>query len=267
MNRVRVGFFLRQGQRRDNLEDALCVGPLVAVRETFGPMEIVLPVDEWLALAVLDGVGGRPAGEIASSLAAIRFASNTDAGTNDRELLGRISDEVTQISRSDIEYAGMCTTIAALRWSKSGWRASNAGDSSALALRDGQLVDLVAPDVDESGRLLRCLGRPSVIAPSVALGWNPQTLILATDGLQKVSDRSTMLKALMKPDSAIQCLWELTANAYDDVAVILVNLDETDSEFVTQPNHRRRKNFLHRRSRAGAPMSRKPRVSHWSVKK
>ncbi len=249
VTQVRLIFFLRQGRRRVNLEDALCLGPLVVVGETQGPLEMCLPLSELFSCAVLDGVGGRRAGEVASSLAALRFAANADPDIKGHDLLDGISADVMRMSLTNASYEGMCTTIAVLRWSAKGWLVSSAGDSSAYAVRDGHLVDRNTLDVDAHGLLLRCLGRDTANEPSTLLGWRPPTLLLATDGLRKATSNGDIRAALAEDGTPACHLWELTSQADDDVGVIVINSLEPKMPSDEVIDQVRRRHLLRRQRR------------------
>lgn len=121
------------GQRRNMNEDAFLLRP------------------EYGILIVADGIGGRPAGEVASQLACEAvFASLTGPGSPE-ELGERMDHAVTHAnqaiwdrSQADPDTAGMGTTVTSILIDSAGERLGigHVGDSRAYRFRDGVLDQL-----------------------------------------------------------------------------------------------------------------------------
>jgi len=101
-------------------------------------------------LAVADGIGGQPHGEVASAAAIAVMAEldNDLRGLDSREIdaeaalasiTRRIGDRLAALAETNQEYRGMGTTLTALLWDGTGFAAVHVGDSRGYLLRDGAL--------------------------------------------------------------------------------------------------------------------------------
>ena len=64
-----VSVITHDGLVRDHNEDSVVVGPTTCATVTAAPATFALPLVDPAVLAVADGLGGHPAGEVASSVA------------------------------------------------------------------------------------------------------------------------------------------------------------------------------------------------------
>lgn len=140
----------RKGANRPNNEDSFLAG---------GGEEGVL-------FAVADGMGGHEAGEIAGSVAVEVLDRLESSGS----LAGafRRADRLISACRDDGEFAGMGTTLVALRFGEAEGPAlaaevAHVGDSRAYLLREGRLRKLT-----EDHSLAAELARGGVITPEQA---------------------------------------------------------------------------------------------------
>jgi PPM family protein phosphatase len=145
-------------------------------------------------IAVLDGLGGHPAGDVASEfagrlLAEAEFPADEDGTT---ELVQRADVALQDAMRDVPERFGMGTTVALLALEADGHAmVANVGDSSVWRLADGErLARLTVSDRDEGSRIRQCLGArgeylvdPHTDRVRVAPG---ERFLLATDGLTDV---------------------------------------------------------------------------------
>jgi serine/threonine protein phosphatase PrpC len=101
-------------------------------------------------LAVADGIGGQPHGEVASAAAIAVLAEldtdlrGLDSGDIDAEavfgsITERVGDRLVALAESNGDYRGMGTTLTALLWDGTGFVAVHVGDSRGYLLRDGDL--------------------------------------------------------------------------------------------------------------------------------
>jgi protein phosphatase len=104
--------------------------------------------------AVADGMGGLPAGEVASELAirALRPLDGSDAGNVEaahRALLSALeaaNEQIRGAVRDDPTRTGMGTTLTALLAVADRLAVLHVGDSRAYLYRDGELIQLTTDD-------------------------------------------------------------------------------------------------------------------------
>jgi serine/threonine protein phosphatase PrpC len=105
----------------------------------------------WL-LALADGIGGMPSGELASEIA-VRALTAVDASTEPPDALDRLRAaaeaanlEIRQVSESDPANDGMGTTVTAVLLTGEQFAMLHVGDSRAYLRRDGALRQLTRDD-------------------------------------------------------------------------------------------------------------------------
>lgn len=198
-------------------------------------------------LVVADGMGGHPAGDVASSLA----VDSTDRDLGDletgpesengwmravRSAVRAAHDEVRSAAADDPDKAGMGTTlvIAHVDESERLLTLGNVGDSRAYLLRDGRARQLTTDDVRRGmhGRTLtQAVGtsdevEPEVIEVDVQPG---DRLLLCTDGLtdELSEERIGALMGCPDLDEAGEALVDaaLEAGGHDNVTVVLAEIE------------------------------------------
>ena len=103
-------------------------------------------------LAVADGIGGQPAGELASDfvikeLAALEDGPDpADPVTALREAIDRANRAIWEASAADPEADGMGTTVVAMLLSGEDLALLHVGDSRGYGLRDGTLARITRDD-------------------------------------------------------------------------------------------------------------------------
>jgi len=169
---------------------------------------------EWALLAVADGVGGAPAGELASTIAIDTIAEASDelSAADPRQLLLRLfhsaNQRICDASLRNPERRGMaCTLVVAVVRDNKLWLA-NAGDSRAYLGRAESLLQLtmdhslvadgsLAPELRRMAAerpaarhvVTRSLGSPTGVTPDIQgpigleLG---DRLLLCSDGLYNI---------------------------------------------------------------------------------
>src|SRR5215212_4662996 len=241
------------GMSRPNNEDALLAGT---------------GRDERL-FAVADGMGGHEAGEVASFLAVATLQRLWPDGS----LVGAIrrADQTIFACRDDGEFAGMGTTVVALRFredsshnrdAERGLEAevAHAGDSRAYLLRTGQLrrltedhsvaAELVRSGVTASTRvaihpfgnaLTRSLGTGTASVESKTFeAWPGDRVLLCSDGLSDVIAEKEIARVLERfpgdPEKAAHGLVTaaLEAGGPDNVTVVVVDLKDREP---ASPSH------------------------------
>jgi len=187
--------------------------------------------------AVADGLGGHPAGDIASRIAVRTLDERLDAASLGEDPGGSLEaaihaahEAIAGETRRSPETHGMGTTIVT-GWSD-GQRLvlASVGDSRAYRLRDGTLTQLTTDDVWEAayGRsLTQALGTGGEIATEVLdLDLRPDDrVLLCTDGLTDMVDDALIADVLGAPMDAQGIVERLTASAldhggYDNITII-----------------------------------------------
>jgi PPM family protein phosphatase len=120
-------------------------------------------------LAVADGVGGAPAGELASDLVIRALAALEEApGSGDPltalcDALDAANRQIREAGAANREHAGMGTTMTALLLADDKLALLHVGDSRGYLLRDGVLVRLTKDDT-----LVQALVDQGVLTPAEA---------------------------------------------------------------------------------------------------
>ncbi|GAA3806379.1 protein phosphatase 2C domain-containing protein [Streptomyces coacervatus] len=198
MQYVAVSALSHPGLLRERNEDSLVVGPwTLCATVTESPQTLVFRLGTPLVVAVADGLGGHPGGDVASALVARRIASMgpvLDTEDTVRAVLNACNRAVYQAAEGG-ELAAMGTTVAGVVVQPGSLLVFNVGDSRVLAAdRDG----LRQVSVDDSPPLrpgqrttslvTQCLGgtptyraiHPHVTAAPVSPG---DRYLICTDGL------------------------------------------------------------------------------------
>lgn len=211
---------------------------------------------------VADGMGGHLGGEVASAVA-LETIGRVVGG----EGIGALTDAVRQANRavydrqaSDIEVAGMGTTLTAVALEGSQLHVAHVGDSRAYLLRTGKLTlltrdhSLVGEMVREGSltdaqarvhprrstltRALGISGEVEVDAFEVAVGAGDRVL-LCTDGLSgMIEDRrlQELLKSGMRAaDTCAALIDEANSNGgVDNVTVVIIDLEAEEGDPPTE---------------------------------
>jgi serine/threonine protein phosphatase PrpC len=222
-----------RGRKRSKNEDDLAIVDLATQTTVEGESVKVeeLPVkDAGVLLAVCDGVGGRKAGEVASSLALSRLAEEMEEQAKTcprRAVFGaaveRVNQTVWEKAHEDPRFEGMATTLTAAVICRNRAVLAHVGDSRAYVLRRGVIrqitrdqsfvQSLVASGAlsEEEARhspyrnvILQAIGRKKQV--EVALDAieleDGDALLLCTDGLSEKVKPPELAQALEGADLA-----------------------------------------------------------------
>jgi serine/threonine protein phosphatase PrpC len=222
-----------RGRRRSKNEDDLAIVDLATEKSIEGEVIEIedLPVHEaGVLLAVCDGVGGRKAGEVASSLALSRLAEEMEEQAKTcprRAVFGaaveRVNRTVWEKAHEDPTLEGMATTLTAAVVCRNRAILAHVGDSRAYVLRGGAIrqitrdqsfvQSLVASGAmtEEDAKnspyrnvILQAIGRKKQV--EVALDAieleNGDGLLLCTDGLSEKVRPEELARALQAADLA-----------------------------------------------------------------
>ncbi|MFS4093602.1 PP2C family protein-serine/threonine phosphatase [Streptomyces sp. AF1A] len=201
MRYVAVSALSHPGLVRRRNEDSLVAGPwTLCATVTESPQTLVFPVGTPLVVAVADGLGGHPGGDVASSLVARRIASIGPALSSEdtvRDALSACNRAVYEAAGGDEadEFAAMGTTVAGIVLQPGSLLTFNVGDSRVFAagsdgLRQVSVDDSppLGPGQRTTSLVTQCLGgsrsyrpvHPHVSAAPLAPG---DRYLVCTDGL------------------------------------------------------------------------------------
>jgi len=225
-----------RGKARENNEDAVHAGPRL--------------------VAVADGVGGGPSGEVASEIV-IRTLAALDApdasnlsGEALRQAVEAANRGIREAIEADPSLAGMGTTLTAMMAEGDSLDLVHVGDSRAYAWRDGVLTQLTRDDTYVQGLVdkgvisreeARAHPQRALVTQAVhgaVLNPSFQVLtprpgdryLLCSDGLSDYVDDEAIAQALREQPELAACAQRLVdlalaAGAPDNVSVILADVE------------------------------------------
>ncbi|MFC5668291.1 PP2C family protein-serine/threonine phosphatase [Kitasatospora misakiensis] len=140
---IAVSALSHEGLVRERNEDSLTVGPwTLCATVTTNPQSLLFPLGPPCVVAVADGLGGHPGGEVASALVARRLAAagpDLDGEESVREALQSCNQAVYAAAGDTPELAAMGTTVAGLVLLEERVVVFNVGDSRVYRIVDGGL--------------------------------------------------------------------------------------------------------------------------------
>jgi len=169
-----------KGMVRPKNEDAMAVDPSSGV------------------VIVADGMGGAPAGEVASALAVQEVSRGFREGQGIREAVLRANQTILHLASEKESLSGMGTTLTALRVNgeTGAFEVGHVGDSRAYRLMEGKLVQItrdhtVVAEMVEAGTLPRSAARGHRLEHilSQALGTSQEVEVDVTLGVVAEGDR------------------------------------------------------------------------------
>ncbi|MBV6702630.1 protein phosphatase 2C domain-containing protein [Kitasatospora aureofaciens] len=139
---IAVSALSHEGLVREHNEDSLTVGPwTLCATVTTNPQTLLFPLGPPCVVAVADGLGGHPGGEVASALVARRLAADGPGLDDEETVRAELQDcnrAVFAAAAEDPELAAMGTTVAGLVLLPEQAVAFNVGDSRVyLVTADG----------------------------------------------------------------------------------------------------------------------------------
>jgi protein phosphatase len=209
--------------------------------------------------AIADGMGGAPAGDVASQLAATSLQhAGRDGPSDEQHVVQLIQDanrSVYERARTDEATSGMGTTMTVALLDGDIVRIGHVGDSRAYLVRDHELQQLTEDDslvaeLLRSGRLspeeaeahphrsviTRALGTdPEVEVDAFSVGTKPGDLfMLCSDGLTSMVDDERILELLEQHRGDVKAaanalIAEANANGgQDNITVVLFQIASLD---------------------------------------
>jgi PPM family protein phosphatase len=151
MKGIAVSALSHEGLVRDHNEDSLVVGSwtVSASAVTRAPQTLFFPGEQPLLVAVADGLGGHPAGEVASTVVVqelARVARFPDDEASARAMLEACNQAVHDEVVRDEARIGMGTTVAGLVLGADSALVFNVGDSRVYVFDDKELTQLSVDD-------------------------------------------------------------------------------------------------------------------------
>jgi PPM family protein phosphatase len=239
---IAVTALSHSGAVRDQQEDSLVAGPwTLCATVTENPQTLVFSLGTPLVVAVADGLGGHPGGEVASALVVRQLAlagASLDSEDSVRETLRDCNRTVYAAAAGSPGLIAMGTTVAGIVLTAGRVLAFNVGDSRVYAASDGGLRQLSTDDRPSgqglpSAVVTQTLGghdEPTDIDPHLVTSpLAPDTsYLICTDGLTDPVPAG-MLEAVLgrhQDGRAVFELWKaaIEAGGPDNITMALVRL-------------------------------------------
>jgi serine/threonine protein phosphatase PrpC len=243
---VAVSALSHPGLLRERNEDSLVVGPwTLCATVTESPQTLVFPLGTPLVVAVADGLGGHPGGDVASALVVRRIASIGPALSS----ADAVHDALNACNRAVFEaaggdegspIAGMGTTIAGTVVQPDSLLAFNVGDSRVFAAsRDGlRQVSVddsppLEPGLRSTSLVTQCLGgslgyravHPHVTSASLSPG---DRYLICTDGVTDPLTTDVLEEVMREHDDGRAAfeLWKaaIEAGGPDNITLAVVRV-------------------------------------------
>jgi PPM family protein phosphatase len=245
---VRIAALTHVGLRRQRNEDCISIGQQSINEPIADPWLVSQCLDTACVCLVADGMGGHPAGDVASRFVIEQLMSRLTEGAVDAP---RIADAVRDANRSLFAEMtrvpalyGMGTTIAGLVAHQAGVFAFNVGDSRVYRIRNGRIERLGQDDTVQVGTppfagrkasrvLSQCLGGfsggdqidPHITRLPLEAG---AEFLICSDGLHDMLDDPD-IEGCLQPDLAttVTTLFEsaMAAGGIDNISIIHARIE------------------------------------------
>lgn len=232
------------GLVRDYNEDSLVIGQwTLCAAETETPQTLVFPITSPLVVAVADGLGGHPGGDVASSLVVRELARAAPTMDNEQRLRDVLNDcnrALYDIAADEPMLTAMGTTVAGVLLIADQVLAFNVGDSRVYThgpdgLRQVSVDDSppLAPGQDHTVIVTQTLGGGisyAEVEPHVAAF--PQSTdarwLICSDGLTDLVRDEALSDLLQEQEDSRAAfgLWKaaIEAGGHDNITVALVRV-------------------------------------------
>lgn len=241
MSYIAVTALSHPGAVRDQNEDSLVAGPwTLCSTVTDNPQTLVFPLGAPLVVAVADGLGGHPGGEVASALVVRHLAQigpALDSERRVREALNASNRVVHAAASRNPALTAMGTTVAGVALSADLVLAFNVGDSRVYAASSGNLRQLSIDDRPPaeqlpSGIVTQTLGgnQHATVEPHVmSLPLSADTsYLICTDGLTDTVPADVLADVLRhhQDGRAAFELWKaaILAGGPDNITIALARI-------------------------------------------
>jgi PPM family protein phosphatase len=235
------------GLVRDHNEDSLVIGPwTLCAAETETPQTLVFPIRTPLVVAVADGLGGHPGGDVASSIVVRELARAGHVLTSEdelREAIHACNRAVYSVAEDQPSLMAMGTTVAGVLVNPERMFAFNVGDSRVYAfgpdglrrvseddsppLEPGQQYTTVVTQTLGGGATLEAID-PHITADAVTpdVRW-----LLCTDGLSDLVPDDAIADLMGKHEDSRAAfeLWKaaIEAGGPDNITLAIVRIATT----------------------------------------
>ncbi|MEU3778712.1 PP2C family serine/threonine-protein phosphatase [Streptomyces sp. NPDC032472] len=241
---IAVSALSHAGLIRDHNEDSLVVGPwTLCATVTRNPQTFVFPLGDPLVVAVADGIGGQPAGEVASALVVRQLSALGPALDSEgavREALSLCDQALYAAADSDPGLTAMGTTVAGTVVLEESLISFNVGDSRVLDATREELRQVsvddnppLAPGQRTTSLLTQAIGggrRSAGITPHVStepIGAGARYLI-CSDGLTDPVPNDELDELLRVHDDGKAAfeLWRaaIEAGGPDNITLALIRI-------------------------------------------
>jgi serine/threonine protein phosphatase PrpC len=235
------------GLLRDHNEDSLLVGPWTTCAvSTPSPQTLMFPLTASpVVVAVADGLGGHPAGELASTVVVeslARMATLLTVEDTVREAIRGCNQAVFDQASLDASRTAMGTTLAGLAVTESTVKIFNVGDSRVYAATTSGLERVseddsppLAPGQRQTSIVTQTLGGSPILTPVdphvASLPFDRTARYLAcTDGLTDVVEDEAIAGVLAEHTGteAVFRLWKaaIDGGGPDNITLALVEFVE-----------------------------------------
>jgi serine/threonine protein phosphatase PrpC len=232
-------------------EDCLAIGSWITQEDMESPRTFSQPLGEPFVCLVADGMGGHPAGEVASRLAAECLAGLLAGAAYEQiaPLIRQVNTQFYAVMQRFPQCTGMGTVLAGLVARPQGVAVFNVGDSRAYRVAAGDLVQLSVDDVTgPQWDPAWLVPRSGMITQSIGGGWDfmdiephlrleacapGSTYLLCSDGLYDALAPAE-IAALIGADLAasVEALFgaAMDTMARDNVSIALVRIVAAEEE-------------------------------------
>jgi len=246
MTYIAVSGLSHAGLMRESHEDSLVVGPwTLCSTQTESPQTLVFPLRTPLVVAVADGLGGHPGGELASGLVVRRLAQagpSLDDQQAIREALDDCNQMLYQAAAANPELTTMGTTVAGVAVIPDRLFAFNVGDSRVYRVVPDGLEQVSVDDRPAerglpSGVVTQTLGGHDEYAPIDAhlTSWPLPTdcsVLVCSDGLTDAVPTTRLAQILHdhQDGRAAFELWKaaIEAGGPDNITLAVVRVARQD---------------------------------------
>ena len=186
-SRLGVAVVTRRGSGREINQDRVVVNDTVV--DHHQPTPVMFTVEPPSLIAVLDGLGGHPAGDTAASLAAEVIAAGSAQIGTEQDLISLVEQANRYLYDAMLVHKGlrdMGTTVAGVHVTDDGATVFGVGDSRVY-LHDNESLTQLTVDDWEGGYITQTLGGYPWFHPirvhTTRVSWKSGRLLAATDGL------------------------------------------------------------------------------------
>jgi serine/threonine protein phosphatase PrpC len=244
-----VSVITHDGLVRDHNEDSVVVGPwTTCATVTTAPATFALPLVGPVVVAVSDGLGGHPAGEVASSVAVqtlARLAPQLNAADAVREAVEACNRMVFAEAARHPAREGMGTTVAGVVLTREEAYVFNVGDSRVYSFGPAGMSQI---SVDDSPPLPPGATHTAIITQILGGYGDPEPLdvhvsthpidedtryLICTDGLSDVMDDAE-IAAVLEENRGVAAVFELwraaiTGGGPDNITVAIAEIVSVDT--------------------------------------